>query len=230
MSPSDDADMDILSNLPVFNPRKWVECKIKEPIKKQIASEAVEAAYRLLTANSIQAEDFEPILRAVQHSSRVVRDVGAELLKALAKKNSIVLEIIKDLLNSKDSKIRFTAIAYLSSSYPRDFLIEIVSKGLNDKSSSVRMIAADACAGIGLKELLPLLENLLHIEKDPYLEDVKRHVGILKDGYHLHYTSNGHPWLTYKNSKGEIIGRSLKKERLDKEGLQSIVAQEMQRL
>lgn len=91
------------------------------------------------------------------------------------------------------------------------------------------MIAADACAGIGLKELLPLLENLLLTEKDPYLEDVKRHIGILKDGYHLNYSSGGRPWLTFKNSKGEIIGIMLKKEQLDNEDLLTIVAKEMQR-
>jgi len=228
MSPSDDA-MEILSNLPVFNPRKWVECKIKEPIKKQIALEAVEAAYRLQVADSCQAEDFEPILHALKHSSRVVRDVGFELLKALAKKHSIVLEIIKNLLNSKDSKIRFAAIAYISGSYPHDFLIEIISKGLNDKSSLVRMIAADACVGIGLKELLPILETLLSREKGLYLNDVKRYIGVLKDGYYLFYSSGGHPCLCFKNTRGEMRTTNLKQEQLDKDGLQFIVAREMQR-
>ena len=227
MSPSDDSVIDTLSDFPVFNPRKWVECKIKEPTKKQITSEAVETAYRLHATASIQSEDFEPILRAVQHSSKVVRDVGAELLKTLAKKHNIVLEIIKELLNSKDSKIRFTVIAHLCSSYPRDFLIEIVGRGLDDRSSSVRLIAADACVGIGLRELLPLLENLLLTEKDQYLEDVKRHIGILKDGYHLSHSS-GRPWLSFKNTKGEIIAIMLKKEQLDNEDLLTIVAKEMQ--
>jgi hypothetical protein len=225
MSSSDVID---LSGLPALNPPKWVECKIKDPIKKQIAMEAVVSAYRLQEADFTQIEDYKPILRAVEHSSDVVRDVGAGLLKALAKKHSIVLEIIKKLMNSKNSKIRFNAIYYLSSSYPHDFLIDIIGKGLNDKSSSVRMIAADACAEIGLKALLPQLEILLSIEKATFLEDVKRHIGILKDGYHLHYSSSGHPWLTYKNLRGEVIDRSLNKERFEKEGLQAIVTQMMQ--
>lgn len=221
-------DVNDLSNLPVFNPRKWVECKIQDPIKKQIALEAVEAASRLQEADSTQIEDFEPIIRTVEHSSDVVRDIGATLLKELAKKHTVVLNIIKDLANSKNSKIRFNAIYYLSSSYPREFLIDILSNGLKDKSSTVRMIAADAVAGIGLKELLPQLENLLSIEKATHLDDIKRHIGILKDGYHLHYANGDHPWLTYKNFRGEIVGKGLKKERLEKEGFQTIVTQMMQ--
>jgi len=221
-----DNPREFFANLPAFNPRKWVEGKIKDPVKKEIAMGAVDAFENLIARENIKIEDLAPILKAVQDKSRVVADVGAWRLLDLAENHKIVLDALRSLFTSKKASERWRVIAYLRSTLPRDFLIDIVSKGLTDKSSAVRLIAADACVGIGLKELLPLVENLLFIERDVNLQDVKSYIGLLKDGHHLHYSSNGHPLLTIKDAWGVVKTIFLKQERIDKEGLETIIEKE----
>ena len=46
---STDILTDFPANLPAFNPRKWVQCKIKDPTKPGIASNAVDVWERLST-------------------------------------------------------------------------------------------------------------------------------------------------------------------------------------
>jgi hypothetical protein len=220
---SPDSLSQLFADLPAFNPRKWVECKIKDPAKKEIALGAVEAFDHLITRKRILSEDLAPILKAVQHTSRVVADVGAERLMGLAEKHNIVLDTLRELFESGKSKDRFMIIAYLIETLPRDFLLDIVGKGLSDKSTQIRWKAAQACGSIGLKELLPLMENRLSLEKSANaLHALKTSIGILRDGYYLYY-SGGHPWLTIKKASGRIVSMGLRQEQIDKEGLQVIV-------
>lgn len=76
--------IDFFTDLPAFNHRKWVECKIQDPVKKAIALGAVESLEQLINKDSITAQDLTKILNAVQHSSTVVSDVGSWCLMDLA--------------------------------------------------------------------------------------------------------------------------------------------------
>jgi HEAT repeat protein len=86
-------------------------------------------------------------------------------LMELAEKHNAVLDTLRELFASRKSKDRFIIIAYLRGALPRDFLLDIVGKGLTDKSSQIRWKAAQACGGIDLKELLPSMESGLSLKK-----------------------------------------------------------------
>lgn len=220
---SPDNLIELISQIPAFSHRKWVECKIKDSAKKLIALDAVESYEQLIKEEFIQANELSKILLAVKHSSTVVADVGALCLMDLANKHRIVFDVLRELSSSKKSNDRLLVIAYLRCGFPRDFMLEIVSSGLIDKSSRVRLQAADACAGIGLIELLPLMEERLQVEDNPDVVEALRHHGaVLKDGYYLHYPG-GRPWLAVKKSNGERIIVGLKQEQIDNEGLSAIV-------
>jgi hypothetical protein len=219
-----DSPMDLTSNFPVSSYRKWVECRIEDAEKKSIALDAVESFEQLINKDNIQGNELSPLLIAVQHSSTVVADVGALCLTALAKKHDVVFDLLRKLLISKKLNERLVVIHYLRSDFPRDFLLEVVSQGLTDKSYQIRCNAADACSGLGLTELISLLEEKLLIEKNSYaLEGMKHAIGLLKDGYYLHYSEGGHPWLTVRKTSGERLTVGLKQGQIDKEGLSSIV-------
>jgi hypothetical protein len=144
----------------------------------------------------------------------------------LAEKHPVVLNVLRKLFSSKKNNERFIVIAYLRSNFPREFLLEIVSKGVTDRSSFIRWKAAQVCGHKGLKELLPLIESRLSDEtNDNALYELKSSIGLLKDGYYLHYT-DGHPWLTIKKITGQIISLYLNQEQIDKEGLSAIVERE----
>jgi hypothetical protein len=59
-------------------------------------------------------------------------------LMELAEKHNAVLDTLRELFASRKSKDRFIIIAYLRGALPRDFLLDIVGKGLTDKSSQIR--------------------------------------------------------------------------------------------
>ncbi len=226
MEPSDNLTelMEFLADLPAFNPRKWVESELRDPFKKQVALNALEAFECLITRESIQAEDLAPILRAAQDTSTLVADFGIVRLMELAEKHNIVLDTLRELFASTKLKDRFVVIASLRCALPRDFLLEMVSKGLTDRSGKIRWKAAQVCGGLGLKELLPLMESRLSVEKNSDASyELKCSTGILKEGYYLHHTKEGHLWLTVKKTSGQIVTRGLKREQIDKEGLAAIV-------
>lgn len=128
------------------------------------------------------------------------------------------------MFSSKKYKDRLAVIAYIKRSFPREFILDIMGKGLTDKSSLIRCYAAIACGDIGLNELFPLLESKLSIESD---SDVLRYlrcsIGILKDGYYLDYSS-GRPLLSVKNTQHDNIKQYfIKQEEIEKDGLLEIV-------
>jgi len=143
--------------------RFWLDVRHESQELKQLASDAIDA-YKSAAANPNSSASLEYLHFAAVHPSVVVWDPGLSMLSQLCKSFHLARQKIELLSTDRKAEIRRRSIQYLVDSYPRAFCVGIFQALQLDRSAKVRGLAASQVEGLGLKDLLPNLENTLAVE------------------------------------------------------------------
>ncbi|AEV68383.1 HEAT repeat domain-containing protein [Acetivibrio clariflavus] len=133
-------------------------------------------------------------------------------------------ELFYKLANDSNSKIRFNAVTLMLCKPTEDVIEYVLSKCVNDKSSSVRRKVADVCCRLNQVKMIGILENQFALEKN---ESVRRSmdfsIRLLRDGYILEEKDTDMCNLLVETCEGEILGVILKKSVISEFGIKAIV-------
>ncbi len=164
--------------------RKWVSKYLKEPEKRRLANDALDAFERLEKTQNISAEEIRPIVAAAKCRFRQVWDIAADLLTLLSNKHSSAQDAMREMLQSKKVGERFQVIAALNSRVPKSLALELIRKALKDTGNRVREKAAERADDLKFLQLLPELEQALSVEKHPNAKSaLEFNISMLRDGY-----------------------------------------------
>jgi hypothetical protein len=152
--------------------RKWVksEPRIKAP-QRRIIFAAMDAFQSLEGMETVTPRQLARIIAAAKCQWVVANFVGGQLLAALAATHLAAQEAVRALMASRKCNERHDALHYLTAKMPRPLVLELLSLGLNDRSKSVRRVAAQMCGHLGLKELLPQMERCAICEPDTWVKE-----------------------------------------------------------
>lgn len=184
--------------------RTWVDEYLAEPPKRRLATEALDAFERVENATKVSANQIVPILDAAKCRFVRVWEIGADLLNRLAVRHPAAQDALGIMLCDRKSEVRFQAIALLGiSSLPELFVQGLIRIGLNDKSYQVRGKVAEAACQLGLKSLLPELQESLEVEKHATARhSLEFAVALLRDGFLLQRTDGKVTNVWVKRDRG----------------------------
>jgi hypothetical protein len=75
---------------------------------------------------------------------------------------------------------------------PRDLLCQLRTRGLNDRSKTVRVWAAHQCDTLRLTEMVPEMTRRAAREPDSWVKaKLEFHAAMLRDGYHVERGEGG---------------------------------------
>lgn len=186
----------------VASHRHYVAQNWKKAQDRDVGFAALDAFEASLGRN-LEEEELAAVVAAARSPHKAVFDLGGELLGLLAARSEAARTAFRGLAVSKAGKHRLVAMAYLTQSLPRPFLVELLRLGLADKASDVVQKAAERCAAARLKELLP---ELLRAERAATREETREWVSLMKDitrdGYAVRPAGRGEYELTVMGADG----------------------------
>jgi len=147
---------------PYLNPyvsRDWVILNIPDGEAKRAGLRTIEEFLRCARKRVLENADLQAVEAAAQHPDRWLRELAVGLLLLLARVHQPARDAILNLLSAKDCKVRFTAISFFQFyriAYGREFVDTVILLGLGDKSSKLRIMAAEAALQYGTCHLVCL--------------------------------------------------------------------------
>ena len=126
---------------------------------------------------------------------------------------------------SSKAHIRFNAILCLGKSTPSDIVEKVLKTGLLDKSSRVRIKAADWIGRLRKTEFVPELTAALAIERNAKARaTIEFSLRLLRDGYILKSAPGGRHNITVFGEEGGIRCSRVSQETLNKHGIEEIAS------
>ncbi len=207
----------------------WIENYLKPryPELVPILKEALDAYENIESNKSINEADLMKIVEVASSHRGPLYESVTTLLGELSTKYAEACEAIDKMFHSSKAQIRFNALLSLNQNTPNDLCLKIISKGLLDKSTKVKIKAADWAERLNLVEVVPFLESALSSESN---EKVKCNfdfsLRLLRDGYILRETDENIFTLSVRHENSLGVRRVTKSE-LDTKGLEALI-EEMQ--
>lgn len=185
---------------------------------------ALDAFEALLQVEDPGEDELAAVVAAARSPHKLVFDLGGELLRLLAQRSEGARAALRGLLASRSAKQRLVAIAYLTPSFPRPFLIDLLRLGLADRSGEVVQKAAERCADARLTELLP---ELARAERASTSKDTREWISLMKDiardGYAVRRAGGGEFELTVRGPTGDMSVQFVEKADLAPARLKRLV-------
>lgn len=195
---------------------------------RRVAFAALEALKALRSAKSLAREDLEPIVQAIRCRLQAVREIGCPLLAELARAHAAARDAFRELMTSRKPSERLSAVLGLSRDMPRELLIEILSRGLDDRSKRVREWAAEQSWVLQVQEMGPALLRRVGTETDAtFKRDLLSAVGLLRDGYVIKQNQDGSLLLSFTLPGGGVMSQEITQEDIDLGRVPAIVAQKV---
>jgi hypothetical protein len=211
----------MLVGVSIASYRAWVGDHVEEPKKRHLAIDALDAFERLQSAKSVSAQQLVPIVDAAQCQFVRIWEIGTHLLCTLAENHAEAQGAIRAMLVSKHARVRYQSIALLRlTSVPRSFAVDLLRLALRDKSWQVRGKASESAGWLGVKELLPDLQEALRVEKHAICREcLNFDFTMLRDGYllcqpegvlYVNLNRDGYYWRSVPVTVEELATRGLK--------------------
>src|SRR5262249_51460476 len=109
---------------------------------------------------------------------------------------------------------------------PRPFQLEVLGRGLTDRSALVRRQAASQALAHRLQELLPSLEAATSRERKPAVrKELDTCHRLLRDGYILTSAGRGYVEVTVSFDGGGIGSTTVSRAELKARGVEAIAAE-----
>ncbi len=145
------------------------------------------------------------------------------LLGELAAKFPQARHLIEEASQDAKLHVRVNALVALSAMDPGELHDAVLRRALNDRSSRLRLLAADKIAGLALKKLLPDLAQAILRERDQDARrSLERERDLLRDGFHARSQQDGRVWVTCRLPDGSLRGRFFSNDDVESKGLEAI--------
>jgi hypothetical protein len=192
-----------LDGLPVSSYREWLRERREDRSKKRLAELALDTFEALANQQSIQAYHLAPIIEAARSPYLVAWDIGMHFLCRLAAAHEVALDAMRNLMACRMFRVRVNLIAVLHDRLPKEFCIEIIRRGLADKSKRVREVAAGQARVLILHELLPELCRCAEgeVEAEMKLAMICA-IALIRDRYFVYSRPDGSQAFVVRISDG----------------------------
>lgn len=185
-------------------------------------SKALEEFDVAMKSGVLTEEQLETIVTCARSPRKPLGENVAGLLGELAARFPTAARTMRDMAVAPKVHVRMNALAALNPTHPRKFLEEILRLFLRDRSSKIRMLAADKIMQFGFDELATDLEEAIAREVSAENKEVlERQRDLLCDGYHLRI-SNGQIWMSCRLLGGGIKGAFISPEDVRAKGAKAI--------
>jgi HEAT repeat protein len=159
----------------------------------------------------------------VRSPNRPLSENAAVLLGELAAKFPQARHLIEAASQDAKLHVRVNALVALSAMDPGELHDAVLRTALNDRSSKLRLLAANKIAGLGLKNLLPDLAQAILRERDPDARrSLERERDLLRDGFHASSQEDGRVWVTCRLPDGSLRSRFFSSADVESKGLEAI--------
>jgi hypothetical protein len=211
-----------------FNPydtRESVSLNVKDTSRRKRLLHAIQCFLDVAVRSTFSARDLAPMKSICESAIRGDREIGIELLISLGAHHQPARDVLFELLDASRAEIRFTAIShfgFLHLPYPKEFVVRVIEKAIDDVSSKVRRFASQAASDYAeIKETVPLLERRIAKETN---EEVKRgleyDLPLLRDGYRVAKNPDGTYSVSVRTKQGigciELPKKDLEPKRFKK--------------
>ena len=142
-----------------------------EPEERTAFSHAAVEAFERLTPGEVDADDLSPIIRAAFQRWKLVYESGLSLLMYAAAREPAAQDALRELVESRRCETRYRVIACLSTCLPHSLLMNLLRRGLDDRSHRVRRISAQQAGSLRLMEMVGTLRSKLNDETHPRVRD-----------------------------------------------------------
>lgn len=172
-----------------------------------IALRAFDAA---LSSGVLTGGQLKTLVECAHSPRQPLGENTAALLGELIPRFPEAERAVREMIKHSKSHVRINALVAISSTEPTTLHCDLLRMSLKDRSSKVRLLAADKIMQFGLGDLLADLEAAIEHERTPGTRaKLERELDLLRDGYHLHYRDPQTIWLTCRlpsgNTKGAIV-------------------------
>ncbi len=184
---------------------------------------AINAYDLILQKQSITSQWLEPIVAAASSSRRPLCETVTPFLGRLTGLYVEARQAVMQMAQDPRSHVRFNAILCLDEKTPRPFSLELIRKSLLDKSSNVRLKAADWAGRLRTREVVPELAEALAKKGNAKAKDtIEFELKLLRDGYILEPGPDDGFNITTFCSNG-IAGRWIRRSEIERRGIQAIL-------
>ncbi|HEX4611344.1 MAG TPA: hypothetical protein VH092_24335 [Urbifossiella sp.] len=196
-------DPSSIEGLPVSEYRAWLNRRWEDASKRAAAVCALDAYEALAGRADVTAEEIAPVVEAARSPAFVSWDIGLRFLCRLGARYEVARQAMRELAQGSHAKLRGWTVASLHDRLPKESCLEMVRRGLTDRSRGVRMAAAGAGLWLLLRELLPDLDAAIQAEQHPITRlELERSTGLLRDGFFLYPGPGGTRQLVVRATYG----------------------------
>jgi hypothetical protein len=213
-----------------YNPygtRDWVMLNVHDNRRKAQLLDAIHCFFDVAVRSDFSTADLAPLKLISESKIRGDRNIGMQLLIPLGRYHSAVRDVLFELLGAPKAEIRLTMISHFGFfhlPYPKEFVLNVVARGLKDASAKVRINAGGVCYGYyEEKDSLPLLEDRLRRETNQRVKDeLLFDIAIVRDGFQLRSNDKNQFSLSVRTIEG-LTSVVVQKEHTTAENLGKVV-------
>lgn len=200
----------------------------EKPERLAIAVAAINALDTHAHQDQISLLELEPIVTAASSPYKCASEVGSGILFGLLRvQKAYAKEAVLAMSQSSNWRARWHALIHLHQGHPIDLCREIITKGLDDKSSKVRTFAVQKVFDFQFTDLLTRLELMLKSEShNEVRETLQLLVPIMRDGYFLELSEDGKTYHIWTGDVRGLSGWSFPVERYSEEYVENILEQQ----
>jgi hypothetical protein len=143
--------------------------KSTEPVLASRILEAISALSSHLPVTDLALQD---VTQAATHRSTQINLTATYVLSAIAEHDARGMQAVMSLFNSSKSEVRLSALVCLSRDTPRAETSELLQLGLKDRSSRIRLKAAEFIAWLQFRDLLTNVQEALMSETNNSAREV----------------------------------------------------------
>lgn len=174
----------------------------------------------------VTAALLAPVVTAASDRRASVADPANSVLRILTNYFTAAQQAVARMAQHSHSRVRAWAMVDLGRRAPRALLLEVLGRGLSDRSAEVRQHAADQALSHCLRELLPAMEAAAARERNAIVQrDLARCHRLLRDRYILTPAGGGQVELTAAFEGGGVGSTFVSRAELKARGAEAIASE-----
>ena len=170
---------------------------IRDPRKRQLLYEMVDAVLRVRESGAVTAAEVAPILAGFEATDEAVWSRAAGWLALLHEFAPELSAALERLAQHRSAVVRFNLCASLDR-FPVEVAVPHLRRFLRDRSARIRGTVPNIAVKAGYRELIPDFEVSLKEERDSERQqDLKQAIALLRgetfqrDGWQVRRLANG---------------------------------------
>jgi hypothetical protein len=168
---------------------------------------AYQALRRLWTTRKFNEADLQLIELAARNKYAALWENAVRWLQQLSPHIAAVVTHVEAMSHAKEPHVRFNALCALSRHMPREQIVSILLRAIDDKSANVRWKAVEQCRHHRVMEAIPLISQRLMTDKSKKVRSsLAFELPLLERGYEFRGDANGGD-LTVASDGGIRSGR-----------------------